>query len=157
MKASADSCFCLVLAALLLAVPALMSTGPALAATAKKPLKAAAKPAEIVEPQPDPALLIVQSRDAQGRGQTDLALRLAQSAIVADPARPSAYDALGDVYAALNQPDFARSYYSEALAIDPADLAAQKAMMALDHGGPAQQAAQAATKADAEGAKTGIP
>jgi tetratricopeptide (TPR) repeat protein len=147
MKTFADSSLCLALAALLLA-------GPVHAATAKKPAKPAAKPAaEIVAPQPDPTLLIAQSHDAQGRGETDLALRLAQSAIVADPARPSAYDALGDVYAALNQPDFARSYYSEALAIDPADLAAQKAMTALDHGGPGQQAA----KTDAEGSKTGTP
>jgi tetratricopeptide (TPR) repeat protein len=146
MKFSADSCLGLTMAALLLA-------GPAWAATAKKPVKPAAKPAaEIVEPQPDPATLITQSHDAQSRGQTDLALRLAQSAIVADPARPSAYDALGDVYAALNQPDFARSYYSEALSIDPADAAAQRAMTALDHG-PGRQAA----KTDAEGTKTGTP
>jgi tetratricopeptide (TPR) repeat protein len=146
MKSMADSCLCLTVAALLLA-------GPADAATAKKPLKPAAKSAAVViEPQPDPAILIVQSHDAQGRGETDLALRLAQSAIVADPARPSAYDALGDIYAALNQPDFARSYYTEALSIDPADMPAQKAMTALDHG-PGRQAA----KADAEGMKTGTP
>ena len=147
MKSLADSSLCLALVAVLLA-------GPACAATAKKPVKAAAKPmAAVIEPQPDPTLLIVQSHDAQSRGDSELALRLAQSAIVADPARPSSYDALGDVYVALNQSDFARSYYSEALAIDPADSAAQKAMAALDHGGPPQQAA----KADAEGTKTGTP
>ena len=151
MKSFADSCLCLAAAALLFAAPGF-------AATAKKPVQAPAKPAAlVVEPQPDPTLLIAKSRDDQMRGETDLALRLAQSAIVADPARPSAYTALGDVYAALNQPDFARSYYSEALAIDPADAAALKAMTALDHAGPGQQAAQAATKADAEGTKTGTP
>ena len=152
MKFPADSSLALALAALLLA--GLLLTGPAAAVTAKKPVKAAAKPAAVViEPQPDPVLLIAQSHDAQNRGDTELALRLAQSAIVADPARPSSYDALADVYAALNQPDFARSYYSEALSIDPADGAAQKAMTALDHGGPPQRAA----KADAEGTQTGTP
>ncbi|HWY62654.1 MAG TPA: tetratricopeptide repeat protein [Rhizomicrobium sp.] len=147
MKSFADSCLCVAVAVLLFAAPAH-------AATAKIAAKPAAKPvAEVIEPQPDPALLIARSRDAQSRGETDLALRLAQSAIVADPARPSAYTALGDVYAALNQPDFARSYYSEALAIDPADFAALKAMAALGQGGPGQQAA----KADSEGTKTGTP
>jgi tetratricopeptide (TPR) repeat protein len=77
---------------------------------------------------------------------------VAQSANIADPARPSAYDALGDVYAASNQPDAARSYYGEALSIDPSDAAAQKAMNALGRG-PGQQAAKAAD----EGQKTGTP
>jgi Flp pilus assembly protein TadD len=151
MKSSADSSFALALAALLLAG---LLLGPAAAATAKKPVKAPAKPAAaVIEPQPDPATLIAQSRDAQSRGDTELALRLAQSAIVADPARPSSYDALADVYAAQGQPDSASSYYGEALSIDPADSAVLKAMAMLDHGAPPQQAA----KADAEGTKTGTP
>jgi tetratricopeptide (TPR) repeat protein len=108
--------------------------------------------APVIEPQPDPLTLIAQAHDAQSRGETELAVRLAQSAIVADPARPSAYDALGDVYAANNQPEAARSYYGEALSIDPSDAAAQKAMSTLDHG-PGQQAAKAAD----EGQKTGTP
>ena len=40
-----------------------------------------------------------QAQAASAKGDTDLALRLAQAAIVADPARPATYDALGDVYA----------------------------------------------------------
>ena len=149
MKRALDSTLSLVLAALLLA-------GSAYAATpAKKPAKPAAKPAAaaavVIEPQPDPVTLIAKSRDAQSRGETELALRLAQSAIVADPARPSSYDALADIYAALNQADFARSYYSQALAIDPSDSAALTAMAALDRGAPVQQSA------NAEGTKTGTP
>jgi tetratricopeptide (TPR) repeat protein len=147
MKSLADSSLALALAALLLA-------GPAAAVTAKKSVKAPAKPAAaVIEPQPDPVTLIAQSRDAQSRGASELALRLAQSAIVADPARPSSYDALADVYAAQGQPDSARSYYGEALSIDPADSAALKAMAMLDHGGPPRQAANA----DGEGTKTGTP
>jgi Flp pilus assembly protein TadD len=140
-----DSCLCLALGALLFAAPAD-------AATTKKPIKPVAKvAAPVIEPQPDPVTLIAQAHEAQSRGDTELAVRLAQSAIVADPARPSAYDALGDVYAANNQPDAARSYYGEALSIDPGDAAAQKAMSALGRG-PGQQA-----KAADEGQKTGTP
>jgi hypothetical protein len=144
MKFPPDSCFPVLLAALLLAVPAA-------AATAKKPLKPAAKTAVVVDPQPDPTNLVTQSRDAQSKGNTELALRLAQSAIVADPARPSSYDALADIYAANDAPDFARSYYSTALSIDPTDMAAQKAMAALDRGANDKRAASA------QGTKTGNP
>ncbi len=127
-----------------MAVGALLLAAPADAATTKKPIKPVAKiAAPVVEPQPDPVTLIAQAHDAQSRGETELALRLAQAAIVADPARPSAYDALGDVYAANNQLDAARSYYGEALSIDPSDATAQKAMTALGRG-PGQQAAKAA-------------
>jgi Tfp pilus assembly protein PilF len=144
MKFPPDSCFPVLLAALLLAVPAA-------AATAKKPVKPAAKTAVAVDPQPDPTNLVTQSRDAQSKGNTELALRLAQSAIVADPARPSSYDALADIYAANDAPDFARSYYSTALSIDPTDMAAQKAMAALDRGANDKRAASA------QGTKTGNP
>ena len=57
---------------------------------------------------------------------------LAQSAIVADPARPSSYVALGDVYALAGEADYARSFYESALAIEPTDAGAQKALSALD-------------------------
>jgi Tfp pilus assembly protein PilF len=144
MKFPPDSCFPVLLAALLLAMPAA-------AATAKKPVKAAAKAAAVVDPQPDANTLVAQSRDAQSKGDTELALRLAQSAIVADPARPSSYDALADIYAATDAPDFARSYYETALSIDPTDIAAQKAIAALDRGANDKRAA------NAEGMKTGNP
>jgi tetratricopeptide (TPR) repeat protein len=77
------------------------------------------------------AALVTQARDAQTKGANELALRLAQSAIVADPARPDAYVALGDVYAAQGQPGYARSYYDLALTIDPVLPAALKAIAAL--------------------------
>jgi tetratricopeptide (TPR) repeat protein len=143
MKFPPDSCLPLLLAALLAATPAV-------AATAKKPVKA--KPAAAaVEPQPDAGDLIIQARSAESRGETDLAVRLAQSAIVADPAHPTSYDALGDVYAANNQEDYARSYYAEALSIDPTDASAQKAVAALDRGAKDKRAASA------EGPKPGTP
>ena len=125
-------------------------TGPALAATSpKRPV--AAKPAPVViEPQPDAADLITKAHAAQDRGEADLALRLAQAAIVAAPARPATYVALGDVYAAQGQPEAARSYYNEALSIDPADDAALKAMAALDHDNSQRSA-------NAQGPKTGTP
>ena len=139
-----DSCFPVILAAALLATPAV-------AATAKKPAKPAVKAAAVVDPQPDANVLVAQSRDAQSKGDTELALRLAQSAIVADPARPSSYDALADIYAANNAPDFARSYYATALSIDPTDMTALKAIAALDRGVTDKRAA------NAEGTKTGNP
>jgi Tfp pilus assembly protein PilF len=131
---------------------------PASAANAKKPAKPAAKPAAktaTVDPQPDPTILVAQSRAAQSRGETELALRLAQSAIVADPARPSSYDALADIYAANDAPDYARSYYSTALSIDPTDMAAQKAMAALDRGANDKRSADASDFKP--GTKTGNP
>ncbi len=146
MRFPPDSCLPALLAALLLATLSLLS--PVEAATAKKPVKPAAT---VVDPQPDPASLVTQSRDAQSKGETELALRLAQAAIVADPARPSSYDALADIYAASNAPDAARSYYEEALLIDPTDMPAQKAIAALDRGANDKRAA------NAEGTKTGNP
>jgi tetratricopeptide (TPR) repeat protein len=93
-------------------------------------LALSAPPAGAATPDPVTALL-TQARDAQTKGENDLALRLAQSAIVADPARPGSYVALGDVYAAQGQPDYARSYYDLALTIDPVSPAALKAIAAL--------------------------
>lgn len=101
---------------------------PAHAATPARP-----RPAAASVPQPaDPVTaLLDQSRDAQARGESELALRLAQSAIVADPARPASYVALGALYAMAGQDAYAQSYYEAALQIDPADPAAQRAIAAL--------------------------
>src|ERR1700760_1006775 len=95
-----------------------------------------ASPALAATPAPADTVgtLIPQARDAQKQGNTDLALRLAQSAIVADPARPTSYVALGDIYAAAGQQDYARSFYDAALGIDPAEPNALKALSALEHG-----------------------
>jgi Tfp pilus assembly protein PilF len=108
---------------LLLALPAHAATP----AKATKP--AAARPALV--PTDSVLSLLEQSRDAASRGEVELALRLAQAAIVADPARPNSYVALGDLYAAQGQNEFARSYYDAALEIDPADPTALKAIAAL--------------------------
>jgi Tfp pilus assembly protein PilF len=75
--------------------------------------------------------LIAQARSAIGKGETELALRLAQSAIVADPARTNSYVVLGDIYAVAGQPDYARNFYDAALDIDPQDAGALKAINAL--------------------------
>ncbi|HVW74213.1 MAG TPA: tetratricopeptide repeat protein [Rhizomicrobium sp.] len=105
----------------------LVSTG-AWAAPAKHP-----KPAE---PPVTVESLLSQAHDAISKGDTDLAVRLAQSAIVADPARPTSYVALGDIYAQAGQADYARSYYDEALGIDPSQPDALKALSALDRDHP---------------------
>jgi Tfp pilus assembly protein PilF len=78
--------------------------------------------------------LLADSQAASGRGETELALRLAQAAIVADPARPGSYVVLGDIYAGSGQPDYARSFYESALGIDPSEPNALKALAALAHG-----------------------
>ena len=75
-----------------------------------KPSGRAAKAAPPSPPPPEPPVtpdcLLAQAHAAVGRGDTELALRLAQSAIVADPARPGSYDALGDIYAAAEPAGF---------------------------------------------------
>jgi Flp pilus assembly protein TadD len=88
-----------------------------------------AAPAPAAEPV---AALIAQAHEAQTQGNLELALRLAQSAIVADPARPASYVALGDIYAVAGQRDYARTYYNEALSIDPENPAALYGVAALD-------------------------
>jgi len=99
---------------------------------AAKPVAAAAKPVvAAAQPAATPEALLEQSRDAQNKGEAELALRLAQAAIVADPARPASYVALGELYAAAGQADYARSFYDAALEIDPADSGAQRAVAAL--------------------------
>jgi Tfp pilus assembly protein PilF len=107
---------------------ALLLATPAVAAAAKPPKPA--RPAAIQAVTPD--ALVAQARAATQRGETDLALRLAQSAIVADPSRTASYVALGDIYAAMGQAEFARSYYEAALNIEPLDPAARKAAAALE-------------------------
>jgi len=89
-----------------------------------------AKPAKVEAPLTVESLL-TQARSASTKGDTELAVRLAQSAIVADPARPTSYVALGDIYAEAGQPEFARNFYDAALGIDPAQPAALKAIAAL--------------------------
>jgi tetratricopeptide (TPR) repeat protein len=122
MKALRDS---LILALVLLA-------GPAFAAAPKRP--AAKPPVEAPAPVYSAADLIGQAQAAQARGEAELALRLAQSAIVANPALPAAYKALGDLYVAGGDADYARFYYGQALNIDPSDADATKAMAALERG-----------------------
>jgi Flp pilus assembly protein TadD len=128
----------IILALLLLATPAL---------AAKHHMPAKPKATPIAPVSTDPAGdLISQAQAAQTNGDRDLAVRLAQAAIVADPARPAAYDTLGDLYAANGDADYARFYYGEALAIDPADAGATKSIAALEHG-DGQRAAKADTSA----------
>ena len=114
---------------------------PASAATpAKQPAKAAAPALS------DSDRLIGEARDAAAKGNSDLAERLAQAAIVADPARPAAYIALGDVYVSANHPEFARNAYQKALDIDPLDADAGKAIAALDRGGDTRKAEAGASQ-----------
>lgn len=113
-------------------VLALLVGPPALAATKAKAKAKPAPVAAVVEPAPSADSLIAQSRDAAARGENELAERLAQSAIVAAPAEPDTYIALGDVYRGAGRGDYARPYYQEALSIDPQQTAALKALAALD-------------------------
>lgn len=117
---------------------------PALAAAPKRLV--AKPPAPVATPAPalTAADLIGQAQAAQARGEKELAVRLAQSAIVANPALPAAYNALGDLYAANGDADYARFYYRGALTIDPTDADATKAMAALERGDD-QRAAKADT------------
>lgn len=80
--------------------------------------------------------LLARAQAAIGKGETELAVRLAQSAIVADPARPTTYVALGNIYAQAGQPDYARTFYDAALNIDPAEPSALKALSALNRSQP---------------------
>ena len=108
---------------------------PAKAAAAK------AAPVKAVKPtKPEPPLtvegLLAQSREAVTKGDTDLAVRLAQAAIVQNPALASSYVALGNIYATAGQPEFARNFYDAALGIDPTDAGAQKALSDLNRDHP---------------------
>ena len=114
---------------LVLVALALPAAAPAKAATPAKPRPA--RPEAAASAGDPVAALLEQSRDAQAKGEAELALRLAQAAIVADPARPSSYVALGELYAMTGQDTYARSYYEAALQIDPADAGAKAAVAAL--------------------------
>jgi len=111
------------------AIPALivlyLAASPAWSAPAKPPK---------VEPPVTVESLLAQAHAAAGRGETELALRLAQSAIVADPARPGSYVALGDIYAETGHADYARDFYDAALGIDPSEPNALRGLSALEHG-----------------------
>ncbi len=113
--------------------------GPALAATRPAPAKPAPGPVAVSADD-----LMQQAQAANGKGDKDLAFRLAQAAIVADPAKPQTYDLLADLYAGEGQRDFASFYYNEALGIDPSDSGAAKGTAELDRNGD-QRAAEAAT------------
>ena len=104
----------------------LLAAGPAFAAPAKPP--------KVVEAPVTVESLLAGAHAAAGRGETELALRLAQAAIVADPSRPGSYVALGDIYAETGQPDYARNFYDAALGIDPSEPNALKALSTLDRG-----------------------
>jgi tetratricopeptide (TPR) repeat protein len=113
---------------------------PAMAATPhKQPLPGKEPPAAAALSADD---LMRQAQAASAKGDTDLAFRLAQAAIVADPAKPATYDLLADLYAGAGRGDYASFYYGEALGIDPGDAGATKGTAELDHG-KAQQAAEA--------------
>src|SRR5271170_4158801 len=115
MKLFSDSGLGVLIAAALLAGLAVVSPAMAATAPAKKPAKPAA--AAVVEAPLNANDLMNAARQAQSRGDNELAVRLAQSAIVAGSDRADTYDALGDVYVAQNEADFARSYYNEALSV----------------------------------------
>ncbi len=111
------------------AIPVLLTAllaAPLTLAAKPKPRPAAQQPVTVES-------LLAQSHAAIAKGDIPLALRLAQSAIVADPRRPHSYVALGDIYAETGQPEFARSFYDAALNIDPVEPAALKAIAALDN------------------------
>lgn len=111
---------------------ALLGAPPAFAANKAK-AKPATKAAPAAEdPAPSADALIAQARGAAAKGDNELAERLAQSAIVAAPAMADTYIALGDVYVGAGKGEAARSYYQEALSIDPQQPAALKALAALD-------------------------
>ena|ERR1700761_4990044 len=138
MKTLRDS----VILALICLIPGTLAV-PAMAAA---PRKATKPPAPAAAPAPALSAddLMRDAQAAQAKGDRDLAFRLAQSAIVAAPSRPATYTALGDLYAASGDADFARFYYRQALQIDPVDAEATRAMAALDRSDN-QQAAKAGT------------
>jgi Tfp pilus assembly protein PilF len=124
---------------LILALAVLVT--PAMAATRPAPAKPA--PALVAISADD---LMRQAQAASAKGDSDLALRLAQAAIVADPAKPATYNLLADLYVGAGQGDYASFYYGEALGIDPSDAAATRGMAQLNRNGN-QRAAEAVTPA----------
>jgi tetratricopeptide (TPR) repeat protein len=115
---------------------------PAMAATPHKPPLPGKEPPAAAALSADD--LMRQAQAASAKGDSDLALHLAQAAIVADPAKPATYDLLADLYAGAGQGDYASFYYGEALGIDPSDPAAARGTAELNRNGN-QRAAEAAT------------
>ena len=133
------------LAALLLAAPAAFAAPKGVEKAPRSPAKTASKPAKPAqEPSPPVTVdsLLAGSQAAAAKGDTQLALRLAQSAIVAAPDQTAPYLALGDIYAKAGLRDYARTYYEAALALDPQLPAALKAIAALDKQPRTAQAAR---------------
>lgn len=128
--------FASILALMTLAAPGFLPTA-AWAAPRPLPAKPASPSAAASADE-----LMRQAQEANAKGDQDLAFRLAQAAIVADPAKPQTYDLLGDLYAHAGEGDFASFYYSEALGIDPSDPAAAKGTAELSHNSN-QRAAEA--------------
>lgn len=124
---------CLALTLALLATPALAAVPYRIA----KPAATSAASGDVA------ANLIRRAREAATKGNKELAIRLAQSAIVAAPAHTAPYDTLAALYATQGDTQFARFYYDEALSIDPTDSRATKALSALK-----QDDGQRAAKAD---------
>ena len=125
--------------ALIFAVGLLVT--PAVAATRALPAKAV--PGSVTLSADE---LMRQAQAANAKGDKDLAVRLAQAAIVADPAKPQTYDLLADLYAGEGQSDFASFYYNEALGIDPSDPAAIRGAAGQGRSN-SQRAAEAVTPA----------
>jgi Tfp pilus assembly protein PilF len=126
-------------------IPALLALLLSATALQAAPTKAGAKPVpaktaatKAVKPEPPVTVesLLSQAKDAVTKGDTELALRLAQAAIVQDPTRTGSYVALGDIYATAGQPEYARNFYDAALDIDPTDVGAQKALSDLNRDHP---------------------
>jgi cytochrome c-type biogenesis protein CcmH/NrfG len=109
----------------------------ALAVVATVLASASAAPADTADS------LIARSRTAERTGNTNAALRYAQSAIVADPARASSYVVLGDLYLHAAQTDSAGFYYAEALEIDPQNAEALRGMAVTDEAQKTQATAAA--------------
>ena len=112
---------CLALTLALLATPALAAVPHKIA----KPAATSAASGNVA------ATLMRRARAAATKGNKELAIRLAQSAIVAAPAHTAPYNTLANLYAAQGDTDFARFYYNEALSIDPTDATATEALAAL--------------------------
>lgn len=86
---------------------------------------------------------IANSHAAETKGHFDEAVMLLQAVIVADPAKPSSYVLLADLYARNGQPKTARVYYNDALFIDPAEPKALQGIALADLKLGEAQAAQA--------------
>jgi tetratricopeptide (TPR) repeat protein len=94
--------------------------------------------------------LLARSKAEEVAGHEQAAIRLAQAAIVSNPARTDSYTALADLYARAHDGESASFYYQEALDIDPQDSAAQRGLM-LAQNADKTRAAAAAGSLDKDG------